>query len=86
MGNFLGRKGRKQHKDQAVQCDLDTTLRTDMATLRATILDLEEYIFTLETAMIDQEDRMTKYKRNDHRAYPGELHANPLFVTAKSVN
>jgi hypothetical protein len=89
MGNILGRKIEskcKEYKDQSRQCDLDASLRTEVNTLRFTVIKLEDDMFDLETTIVDQEDRMLKFKKNDHRAYPDELHTNPLFVSAKSMN
>jgi hypothetical protein len=63
----------KEYKDQSHQCDLDASL-TEVNTLRFTVIKLEDDMFDLETTIVDQEDRMLKFKKNDHRAYPDELH------------
>jgi hypothetical protein len=40
----------------------------------------------LEALVEDQGERIRRFMKNDHRAFPDELHSNPMFVDAKMMN
>jgi hypothetical protein len=49
MGNIGPKESKcKEYKDQSHQCDLDASLRTEVNTLRFTVIKLEDDMFDLK--------------------------------------
>jgi hypothetical protein len=67
----------RRHPKQDSQIQYETVL------LNQQVVSAE--IMRLEALVEDQGERIRRFMKNDHRAFPDE-HSNPMFVDAKMMN
>jgi hypothetical protein len=75
-----GVHSRRRHPKQDSQIQYETVL------LNQQVAQLQAEIMRLEALVEDQGERIRRFMKNDHRAFPDELHSNPMFVDAKMMN